>query len=462
MDTIDIALYRLPKPRVIKLEPLSRHPRRNPNKSSYPRSCSPSIISSTPSSSVGDLHDTLVAPSEKSIREKAPITATVELLNAGALRGESVGVKISIQHTKRVKSLNGIILTLMRQTRLDPAGDLDDDAFEKIKGGVAVLPPASTFRKDLAQMICPLIIDPETLTAVVKANLRVPDDVFPTITNVPGGAVEFRYWVEVVMDLGGKLNGRGDLFSAVVPGYPRPAGGVEADFSKAGGGSGGGGGNGILSVEGGVMIETEHVRRREKSVVSCKFEVIVGNVDSVGRKGRLSKTVSATMVDTDSITMVPTETIGGRRQSAGSLRSPEISPPPPPPPLSPCQQAPKYDPVWQQSEHSPLADSKPQLRMAECALLPSSPETQPSVPTMEDLGITASAPLATVLEDESRGEGEEGGVPVEKAERERQRLLAQESLPPGIGVDPGESSSTLGAVLLDVDSFEDGLPVYRR
>ncbi|KAI5841590.1 hypothetical protein BZA05DRAFT_477785 [Tricharina praecox] len=471
MDTIDIALYPLPKPRVIRLEPVSRHPHRNSKKSSHPRSCSPSTISSTPSSSVGNLHDTLTAPSEKSVRDKAPITATVELLNAGALRGESVGVKISIQHTKRVKSLNGIILTLMRQTRLDPAGDLDDITLEKGKNGVTVLPAASTFRKDLAQTICPIIIDPETLTAEVKASLRVPEDVFPTITNVPGGAVEFRYWVEVVMDLGGKLNGREDLFSAVVPGFPRPAGGVEADFSKAGGGggSGGGGGNGVLSVEGGVMIETEHVRRRERSVVSCKFEVIVGSVDSVGRKGRLSKTVSMA-ADNDAITAVPADSIGGRRRSVASLRSPEVSSPPPQsPPSSSSQQAPEYDPAWQQSNHQPPTDSKAQLRMSESTLLPSAPEAAPSEPTMEDVAIAgASAPLATVLEDESSehgesGNGEEGGVVVvDKAERERQRLLAHESLPPGLDVDPGEGSSAPAAMVLDLDGVEGGLPVYWR
>lgn len=445
MDAIDIALYPLPKPRVIRLEPVSRHHSAKKTPPPHARSCSPTTACSSPSSSSGNLHDSPVAPPP----EKAPITATVELLNAGALRGESIGVKISIQHTKRVKSLNGIILTLLRQTRLDPAGELDDVAFEKSKastvGGVVALPAASTYRKDLAQTICPIIIDPDTLSAVVKASLRVPEDVFPTIANVPGGAVEFRYWIEVVMDLGGKLNGREDLFSAVVPGFPRPAGGVEADFSKAGGGGGGGGGggrgggrvgNGALGIEGGVMIETERVRRREKSVVSCKFEVIVGSVDSVGHKGRIAKPLP-------------------------------LLPPPPSAPRRTHQQqrAPDYDPAWHQPALAP-ADAKAHLRMAEDALLPSAPplEAGPSAPMVRDL---ASAPLATVLATvlEDDAADDDGEAAADKAERERWRLLAHESAPPGEAGGSGSSapsSAALRGFALEADGVDGGLPVYWR
>jgi hypothetical protein len=376
----------------------------------YPRSISPSTTnsSSTPCSSLGNLHETL--DSNPNI-----ITANVELLHGGALRGETIGVKISIQHYKRVKSLNGIILTLMRQTRFDTDDSLSDDiSLDKLKSGIGV---PSTFRKDLSQTICPLIIDPETLTAVVRANLRVPEDVFPTITNVPGGAVEFRYWVEVLIDLGGKLNGRDDLFPH-----------QEVDGS-------GGGGGGVRSVEGGVITETEHLRRREKSVVCCKFEVIVGSVDTVGRKGRLG-------------------------------------PQPPQPQSQPAQLAPVYHPEWHHPphpNHDPNHDpqssenEKARIRMAEEQLLPSAPMLGEAGPSSQPTApVLATAP---VLEEEE--EAEEPEAEVDKAERERLRLLQRESLPPGMEEEEGGegNSSRPSAPNLDlegVEGAEGGLPVYRR
>jgi hypothetical protein len=413
MDEIDVSHYPRPKPRIIRLDPVSRSHRSSKKKEKeYPRSISPATTntSSTPSSSLGNLHETL---DSKPARDM--ITASVELLHGGALRGETIGVKISIQHYKRVKSLNGIILTLMRQTRFDTDDNGSDDiSLDKLKSGIGV--PSSTFRKDLAQTICPLIIDPETLTAVVRANLRVPEDVFPTITNVPGGAVEFRYWVEVLMDLGGKLNGREVQFQ------DREA----ADGSS--GGSGSGGGAGVRAVEGGVMIETEHLRRREKSVVCCKFEVIVGSVDSVGRKGRM--------------------------------------PPPPPPqpqpqpqPQQPQQLAPVYQPAWHRPPHHPqsLENEKARIRMAEEQLLPSAPMLGEPGPS--------SQPSAPVLDQELEEEEEEQEEEeVDKAERERLRLLQRESLPPGME-DAGEGSSRPSAPNLEletVEGAEGGLPVYYR
>ncbi|KAF8247568.1 hypothetical protein K440DRAFT_643643 [Wilcoxina mikolae CBS 423.85] len=433
IDTIDIARYPAPKPRVIKLEPVSRHPHRS-KKVQSPRSVSPSTVGSTPNSSVGNLRDTLPEKSPT----KPPIIATVELASAGVLRGELINVKITIQHTKRIKSLHGIILTLMRQTRFDPTGGVDDDiSFEKLKvSGIGALPTAHTFRKDLSQAICPIIINPVTLHTVVRANLRVPEDVFPTITNVPGGAVEFRYFVEVMMDLGGKLN-PDDLFSATVPGIPRPAGGVEADFSKAGGGLNSGGGN-ALQVDEGVMIETDRIRR-EKSIVACRFEVVVGTVDSVGKKGRIQRNKDPAPVITAPSSPIPPP-------------HPPISQPQqplPPPPQPPCpQEAPEYNPAWQHPRHPPPLDDKSHL-------LPSSPRTSagpsssapPSAPPIEALRHHPNEDPATADEDD-------------KAELERQRLLAEESLPE----EPSSSSSSSRTVVPSAPALElDALPPeYRR
>ncbi|KAI5783306.1 hypothetical protein FPQ18DRAFT_266829 [Pyronema domesticum] len=424
MDRIDIAKYSVPKPRVIKLEPVSKRP--HPAKKPGPRSVSPSTIGSTPNSSISHLPDTL---SDKF--SKAPIVATVELLNAGALRGENIGVKISIQHTKKITSVNGIILTLMRQTRFDPAGNIDDISLEKLKGS-AVIGAASTFRKDLNQSIHTFIIDPVTLTTVIKANIRVPPDVFPTITNVPGGAVEFRYWIEVMMDLGGKLNDQ-DLSSAsvILPGLPRPTGGPEGEIPKTAG----------LSSEGGVMIETERIRRREKSVIVCKFEVIVGTIDT-GKKGKVQQTV---IVPNDVEMPVPS--------------SPVSITVAPQPQQQQQQQAPEYDPTWNQNEPN---DEKSRIRLAEQQLLPSSP-------SMAGPSSTATAPSAPNLDSLLPPQDESEAESFDKAERDRLRLLAEESSPPGLGEasssssapPPHPSAPVLPSALI-LEDDEDVLPEYQR
>lgn len=334
----------------------------------------------------------------------------------------------------------------MRQTRIDPAGDTDDVSFDKLKGA----PISTTFRKDLAQAIYPLIIDPTTLTSTVRANLRVPEDVFPTITNVPGGAVEFKYWVEVVLDLGGKLrgklDGRNDLFIGTLPGSAITVGG------------GGKMGMGSISVEGGVMIETERVRRREKSVVSCRFEVVVGTTDSVGRKGRLAKAIASGRLSE----------IQERRPST-STTSQVVSPPspqPPPPPIH--QEAPEYDMSWQ----PPPIKEKEQLRLAEQLLMPSAPgpsfSLAPSSPGASSSGAGPSspgpsfAPSAPILEDvEENNRDEDEGGSDDKTERERRRLFGGESLPPGL--ETSESSAgAASAPLLMEDVDMERLPEYRR
>ncbi|KAI5779581.1 hypothetical protein EDC01DRAFT_621296 [Geopyxis carbonaria] len=410
METIDIGHLPVPKPQLIELEPISRlHSKHKHAQQQQPppplplaelRPVSPSTTASSPASSELNLADNF---SDKKKSTKPPITATVEILKAGALRGEFIRVKISIKHTKKIKSMNGVILTLMRQTRFDPIGDIDINSLSKIKP--SHIPPISTFRKDLAQTICPLIIDPNTLTAVIRANLRVPEDVFPTIRNVPGGSVEFRYFVEVVMDLGGKLNGREDIFSAVVPGFQ----GIDtSEFSKAGGINGG------MSVEGGVMVETERIRRREKSVVACRFEVVIGSVDTVGRKGRMAKQPEPVPAP------VP------------ALITPAATPPQP-------QHAPEYDPRWNLPSDT-AAEQKARIRLAEETLLPSEP---PSAGPSAVAGPSAPPPPP---EDPDPGTGED------KAERERQRLQALESEPPiEMSVLPRPSAPRL-----------DDLPEYSR
>jgi hypothetical protein len=62
----------------------------------------------------------------------------------------------------------------------------------------------STFRKDLAQTISPIICDPKTLECNVPTRIRIPPDTFPTIQNVK--YLSFRYYLEVILDLNPKTS----------------------------------------------------------------------------------------------------------------------------------------------------------------------------------------------------------------------------------------------------------------
>lgn len=450
VETIDIAHLNPPKPRMISLEPIiSRRSRKRP---SSPVTA-PSIVSS-PSSSNGNLSPSsdpgiYHAPDPAYIKSKT-ITASIELMKAGALRGDNIPVKISIHHTKPIKSLNGIILTLHRQTRFDPVSRFQPPLKKALSSAAGGGGGGGTFRKDLAQTVMPLIVDPKTLTTVVRANLRVPEDVFPTISSVPGGEVSFRYYVEVVVDLGGKLSGRDDLFSgSISPGLPRPKAGGEGD-------SGGG-----MTSEGGVIVETEKIRRREKSIVFCRFEVVIGSVDSVGGKGRRGG------IRHMSIPRVP------QVEEANEVVDVQLVAP-----VSPIwqedserrEQAPDYTrhpgddyPSPTESELNEVVDEKTRLRLAEQILLPSAP---PGMRTGENSG-SGSASAPPLAPEDAPGYypsappvGREDGAE-DKMDVERRRLLAAAS---GPGDGGGSSSSGGGgssAPVLDETDLE-GLPRYRR
>ncbi|MCJ1308863.1 ph-response sensor protein [Agyrium rufum] len=344
IESVDIAAIRRPKPRIITLEPIPRRgrnktastkplSRRNqpPSPSSQPvvlaeqttaqtenidlspaddppQSPVPSEVSSM--SAVSSSNVSFRVESRSSIAgsnsgvdlrgsptnpQNKTITASIELLRGGCLPGDVIPITISVDHTKPIKSLNGIIVTLYRQARVDqhPALPLGparpgkapqyEDYYPKSRTGLGGLSLSSAgsshgFRMDLDQTFTPLIVDPDTLTAVVKTSVRVPENVFPTISNSPGGMISFAYFVEIIVDLRGKLGQ--DRFR------PRFA-------SKSAGG-----------VQGYVETTTwrsiglqEHYRlqnsnfadtdqiRRERSVVACSFELIMGTKDSA-RKGK--------------------------------------------------------------------------------------------------------------------------------------------------------------------------------
>ncbi|KAF2266340.1 hypothetical protein CC78DRAFT_459377 [Lojkania enalia] len=341
MDVIDIAPVPEPKPRVISLEPISRRARtksvrRRPTiteikhgsdntdstrngrvselnsvaeESDTPGSPAPSDVSFESQFSSGNGSGTeygirsvntttegttSINGSRTTFKGKI-ITATIDVLKGGFLRGDHIPIKISVNHTKHVRSLKGIIITLYRQARVDmhPAlpvapnskGDKtkSEDYYPKSKTGLGGLSLSSAgsshlFRKDLSQSFAPLFIDPRTLTAEVKCAVRVPDEAFPTISNVPGAMISFRYFVEVVVDIQGKLTGLDRIFpnTGLVSVGNTPVSGQNNDAT-----------GGMFSTWGGSFADTDSIRR-EKGVISCVFEVVIGTKDSE-RNGKKKK-----------------------------------------------------------------------------------------------------------------------------------------------------------------------------
>lgn len=234
--------------------------------------------------------------------EEREINAIIEVLKAGSIPGDVVPIRIRVHHNRRLKSMHGVIVTLYRQGRVDYEppihmfADLSkedaerlerDEYYPKSKTGLGGLSlssagSCSVFRKDLYQTVNPLIVDPRTLTATINTSVRVPEDAFPSIKGVPGALISFRYYVEVVVDLAGRLSGSGSV--------------VTQSSSRLGGG-GLANSNGIASSLNahdnnnsgfaGTIVDTDHLRR-EKGVISVATEITVGTTDS----SRLKKSKS--------------------------------------------------------------------------------------------------------------------------------------------------------------------------
>ncbi|KAI0200339.1 hypothetical protein F4808DRAFT_167421 [Astrocystis sublimbata] len=231
------------------------------------------------------------AGSKHSGHDDREITATVELLKGGCLAGDLVPVRIRVEHNRYMKSLHGIIVTLYRQGRVDYAPPISsftglseedakklerDEYYPRSKTGLGGLSlssagSCSVFRKDLSQAVAPLIIDPSTLTANITTAVRVPEDAFPSIRNVPGGLITFKYHIEVIVDLGGKLVGPSN--SAAPSQQPNRMGSSASVL----------GAYGIdlnqMTNWNGTIVDTDHIRR-QKGVISVSFEIVVGAVDS--------------------------------------------------------------------------------------------------------------------------------------------------------------------------------------
>lgn len=319
-EDIDVAALAIPKPRVISLEPIQRRakPRRTKKAAvgTEKRSSETEGPSSEPgvNNRVADINGSQAdseaphspvlsdvsfesilsgsvgtgsaidsgAPSttrtgETRIISRKAITATIEVQKAGFLSGETIPIKICITHTKQITSLRGVIVTLYRQARVDmhPALPVvtggDDDVYPKSRTGLSGLSLSSAgsthlFRKDLDQGFAALIVNPETLTAEIKATLRVPEEAFPSIASVPGAMISFKYYVEIVLDIQGKLVGLDRMLPSSVGTMNGPSNARPADSS-------------VYAPWGGHFMSTEEIRR-DKSVISSLFEVVIGTRDS--------------------------------------------------------------------------------------------------------------------------------------------------------------------------------------
>ncbi|KAI9796029.1 MAG: ph-response sensor protein [Piccolia ochrophora] len=339
------------------------------------------------------------------------ITANVELLRTGCLRGDLMPLRISVSHTKPIKSLHGVIITFFRQSRIDSRplstsgqdalGRETDDYYAKSKSGLAGLSlsspgTSSVFRKDLSQTFAPLIIDPRTMTTTVKASVRVPEDAFPTISSVPGGMISFTYFIEVVLDLSGKLAGQDNFLPQlgmmnVASSYaPNAHPVVNSDEGI----------NGMLSTWGGSVVDTHHIRR-EKSVVACQFEVVLGTMDSSRLRLRPGKERTS---HEERWGLAPQREGEGEGKDEAAIGSPhegsgrgngQIDHSHMSEAQSSFQQGtpPALVPPALLTSDEDQMDEKSRLRQAEATLLPSQPP-QPSELPSTDLGLAGpSAPV---------------------------------------------------------------------
>ncbi|KHN99910.1 pH response protein PalF [Metarhizium album ARSEF 1941] len=444
---------------------------------------------------------TLTSAAKQQVVDDKTITTTVELLKGGCLPGDTVSVRVTVQHIKRVKSMTGVIATLFRQGRIDtnPPPLLvaqgvhlarrlhKDDPYPKSRtglGGLSLSSSSSTsvFRKDLDQNAAPLIIDPETLQASVTVSVRVPDDAFPTIRAVPGDMISFKYQVEVIVDLGGRLSSQ------------LGAGGSKSRFGTSSGNNTESNQASFGPQRGSNIADTSQVRR-ERGIISLSFETVVGTTDSSKARPAtkpVAKTRTIRIAEADEDQSIQPETschINPQHPLSSILANgqPHLSSPntrldytsPPRHPAHVQQQsraaaagssrdiqvnghnplaAPSYIPPPQIPDQTSMTE-KDRIRQAETRLLPSQPPAVPSAPGEDDdiydaedtprapssgpLVPTAdeaeAAPSAPTEDEVTAGQPRE-----DKQELERQRLMEEASAPPEFPDDmerPGGSSS---------------------
>ena len=508
LENIDIAPFPAPKARIVTVEPVSRRktkgkgkgvevtetpvrepstPERRPLSPSSSNVSSSSRISSSHSYTDGQRNESKSVVT--SLSDKT-ITTKTEITRSGLLPGDTLPVKVTVNHSYHVRSPHGIIITLYRQGRIDlhpaiPIGTSADgkkpvyeDIYPRSRTGLGGLSigssrPNSVHRKDLSQTFAPLITDPHSLTAVIKTSIRLPENTFPTITHVPGGMINFRYYVEVVTDLRNKPTAP----ERFLPRFNIVSGG--RTFSSSGQILHPGDGA-VTSNWAGNILDTHQIRR-EKGVTAVAFEVIVGTRDSQRGQTPVETPLEFTLPSPDAGDAEPAPHTNGHNHTAQDYAFPEV----------PHDYAEGYgdtepEPAYEAEAPPQLeepVDEKAQVRRAEETLLPSQPPdaarpsgdfdaTAPVLP--EDENAPDCHPLPPDHHGESSGSAPavatSSRAPVDaagddKQELERQRLMAQASAP-GNAYTPDESVRPSAPVLEDDESGmvngDEALPRYQR
>lgn len=404
---------------------------------------------------------------------KKTIVSTIELMKAGCLPGDTISVKVNVQHTKPIRSMHGVIVTLYRQGRVDSAPPASlfknlskderrrlekEEYYPKSKTGLGGLSltsagSCSVFRKDLSQAFSPLIVDPNDFTACVTTTVRLPEGAFPSIRGVPGEMISFKYRLEVIVDLGGKLSNAIQIGQNARVATGGGALSTTRDVTA-----------GVTAFDGS-LINTDALKR-EKGVIFDCFEVVVGTTNSAKKRG---KAVAHTNYDDGTPTPYDgMEGFPGPWEDEGYAAEDPYTSPDYVPYLA--EQAQQHYPYWDGRSRDVQPQSVPQraapsyipppeipnengisekdrIRRAEQRLLPSQPDAvvpgaahgssrvidgdgaspssaaplappppapEASAPTLDDLAASSLIP----------------GTHDDKQELERQRLLAEASAPP--------------------------------
>ena len=398
--------------------------------------------------------DTLVNPS------KNTISAKIEILQGGCLAGDSFSVKISIKHNTAVKIMQGIIITLYRQGRIDthPAIPLGpqrrgekpkyEDYYPKSftgLGGLSLTSAGSSrsFRQDLNQIFAPIIVDPQSLTTVISTSIQAPVHVFPTITCVPGQMVSFKYYVEVVVDLRTKIGSQDRLrpHLSMTSGLQHGYGDAKMTRIECSDGLS------YAATPGFNYLVTDQLRRT-KGVVFTRTEIIVGTKDNSRKRQKRREDRPAVHDSSPSnVSAVLGVEISqdqdiepGRHQRYAEVHEDHESP------CSVASNTEQHSIPPPETEED--LDEKGRIRRAEERLLPSAPP-----PPLDDSSSSAapipSAPIAIDEEDFIQRYGTDHPAPAydglpqdDKSELERRRLLARVSAPDTEN-DSGEGASAV-------------------
>ncbi len=390
-----------------------------------PQSPAPSTISSGASTgeSIGSTHNDSQNVTNEEFdaghEQSGPVvaaeeitTAKTELLQGGCLPGDMLQLRISVDHRNPVKTMQGIIITVFRQGRIDthpalPLGQSErggksqyEDYYPKSRtglGGLSLTSAGSSrvFRQDLAQTIMPLIIDPQSLGASIKTSIQMPDHVFPTITCVPGSMISFKYYVEIVIDLRGRSAGQDRFLPHLsITNLPQHSYG-DPKISKIDNGDG----ISYSATPGFNCLITDQLRRT-KDVVFTTTEVIVGTKDSTRARGKHKKsTTDADQSDTgQDVQPNGDESVSATYPLPHHQQTPSQALPQG---VLPTQQHPSdssgpdlQTPAFPLPDFDEPLDEKTRIRRAEERLLPSSP------PQDDEPSAVSMAPIAPFAHNE--------------------------------------------------------------